>query len=99
MAAGGMPAPNIAELAGDDAELKKLLSNIGHMAQCLSGSRQDLWYDAAEHRPLKPVRHHGDAALEDRAIDTVRFLFSLFNISEAARRPMNTPAFALRRQE
>jgi len=87
MAEGSAPSIVGVQREQDGLRAIPLLKKIANMAETLAGSRPNRWFENQDRRPLRPVRRHGEATLEERAVDTVHFLFSLFNVPRNGIRP------------
>ena len=67
---------------------EEILRRVSAMANVLAGGATALWYDFEPNnrRPMSLISRHGEATLEGRALQTVQWLFSLFNIPATANR-------------
>ena len=61
---------------------------IAAMANTMAGSSQTLWYVSTSHdrRAFSPIGRHGESPLEERAAQTMQWIFCLFNIPSNAQR-------------
>jgi hypothetical protein len=68
------------------SHVRQTCAQITAMTRALSGSSSKRWFDAEHARPLPLTAKHGEAGLEERSLQTVKWLFALFNVMPQASR-------------